>query len=148
MQLMLTTDYAVRCMLYLAKKNDCISSQEISKQCAIDRDFAQKILRKLRNAGLISVQMGATGGYSLSRPARDITIHEVLECMEDTMHINRCLEEDRFCTRGAADSCEMRAFYRQVQDRLDEILFNTTLQDIIDGKTGKTVEHILTKRGA
>ena len=148
MQLMLTTDYAVRAMLYLAEKHEYISSQEISKACAIDRDFAQKILRKLRNAGLVSVQMGATGGYTLAREAKDISMGEVLTVMEETMCLNRCTEDEGQCGKDMTARCSARNFYAAVQEQLDKILNETSLQDIIDGHSKETIATILEARSA
>ena len=127
------TDYAIRCVLVMAQKEGRISSKEISGEVALERGFTQKILRQLRDSGLVTVSMGSTGGYALSRPAEQITLRDVMETMEDTLRINRCLEEDEYCSRNAVATCNMHAFYLVIQEWLDNYFENTTIRDILDG---------------
>ena len=65
MQLTMTTDYALRCLLYLAGKEGVSSSPEIGKAVGINNIFVQKVLRVLRDAGFVSSLKGGTGGYWL-----------------------------------------------------------------------------------
>ena len=54
MQLTMTTDYALRCMLYLSGKEGLSSSPEIGEAVGINKIFVQKVLRVLRDAGVVS----------------------------------------------------------------------------------------------
>ena len=63
MQLTMTTDYALRCMLYLSGKEGLSSSPEIGEAVGINKIFVQKVLRVLRDAGVVSSTQGGTGGY-------------------------------------------------------------------------------------
>lgn len=64
MQLNLETDYAVRCMLYLAQQDIPTSAHHVSEACGISKIHAQKILRLLHQAELLDVCYGSQGGYS------------------------------------------------------------------------------------
>ncbi len=133
MQINLTTDYAIRCIVVLALDGGEISSREISEKISVEREFTQKILRKLRNAGLVTATMGKYGGYRLSRSLDEISLMDVMEVTEETMRINRCLEDDRFCSRNALEFCPVRGFYQHFQQQIDGILKGTSFKDLLAG---------------
>ena len=61
MQLTMTTDYALRCMMYLAGKEEVSSSPEIGEAVGINKMFVQKVLRVLRDAGVVYNTQCGTG---------------------------------------------------------------------------------------
>ena len=76
---------------------------------------------------------GATGGYTLSRPAEQITAGEAL-----TVLGGRLFESD-FCERHAgAESlcthsidCSIRSLWQALQAAVDQVLTKTTLKDLL-----------------
>ena len=132
MQLNLTTDYALRSLLTLGGGGE-ISSQEISQAIGIERDFTLKVLRQLREGGFVEATKGKKGGYYLTRPLSEISLLDVLVAMEDTMRVNRCLEDDHFCSRhGVENGCPANRFYRALQSKLEGMLGSITLQDVLE----------------
>ena len=133
MQLNLSTDYALRCLLALNGQEKELSSHELSIQIGIEREFTLKILRMLREGGFVNATKGKSGGYHLNRPLSQITMLEVLSAMEDTMFVNRCLEPDAYCSRnGVAEGCPAHSFYLAFQGKMEDMLRSITLQDVVD----------------
>ena len=83
MQLNITTDYAIRMVLYLAMKQGAISSREISEMLGIPKTYISKITKKLENAGLINISVGVYGGFSIEKPANQINLLNIIEAMEN-----------------------------------------------------------------
>ena len=136
MQLTMTTDYALRCLLYLAGKEGVSSSPEIGKAVGINNIFVQKVLRVLRDAGFVSSLKGGTGGYWLAKKPEEIVLLDIILLFEKTMKINRCLEPDGLCKRNEA--CPMHVYYEELQMTLESFFGRDTLQDVIDyGKNKK-----------
>ena len=132
MQLRLETDYAIRCLLYLADGHDGASSSQIGEEIGLSQIYAQKILSNLRSKGFVLVTRGSRGGYSLARTPADIQILDVISKIEGTIAINRCIEPDRFCSRNATDYCKMHKFYKDVQALLERIFGGVSLQDVME----------------
>ena len=132
MQMNIETDYAVRCILYMAQREGYSKAADISREMCISKEHCIKILRKLADAGLIVSRRGS--GYKLNRPADHISIFDPIMVMEGTIKINRCLEHDGFCSRNAAGSCPVHQYYSGIQSILEQVFENTTIQDILDGK--------------
>lgn len=137
MQLNLTTDYAIRIVLYLAMKGGIASSIEISKKMEIPQNAVLKIMRQLNSVGFTKTHIGIQGGYSLAKPAANITLLSIINTMESTTKINRCLEEDRFCSRFATENCPVRNFYCSLQRELEEKLSSITVQTLLSDSQKK-----------
>lgn len=132
MQLNITTDYAVRIMLYLSMREgeSLITSSELAEQLVVPRSFLYKIGNKLSEAGLIVVKPGVNGGYRLARSAETMTLFDVIRVMEQSSYISRCLEKDAYCSRCAADHCPVRRFYQGVQEKIEKLFSSISLAEL------------------
>jgi Rrf2 family nitric oxide-sensitive transcriptional repressor len=122
MQLNVTTDYGIRTVLYLAQKKDIANSNEISTKMGIPPTYMHKITRALKNAGILREIRGSTGGFILQKDPTTLSILNIVNAFEKTMNINRCLEEDKFCSRDATSFCAVRDIYTQAQTELHDRL--------------------------
>ena len=132
MQLNLKTDYAIRTLLYLASKGGKASSVEISQQMAIPKSMISDFAAPLQKAGIMTHHRGASGGFVLCRDPKDITLHEVINLLEGTTRINRCLEPDHYCSRNAVETCPVHKFYVQVQTYLEEAFRGKTIASLME----------------
>ena len=131
MQLNMTTGYALCVVIYLANKKEVVSANEISEQIVIPRSVVFKVTDKLSRGGFIETYLGKQGGFYLSKCPKEITILDILETMENTMKIVRCLEEDKLCFRKSSDNCKIRNFYEKVQQELEEKFKSITIADLM-----------------
>lgn len=132
MQLNITTDYSIRIILYLAIKKTIVSSREISTVMGITKSYVLKISRTLSEHGLIKKTVGADGGLELNKPSSEITLFEIIDIMEPTTKINRCLEEDRYCSRFATEDCPVRNVYVGMQNTWERMLKEVTVEQILE----------------
>ena len=84
MQITREGDYGIRSVLYLARQPFSKVSfvNEISEEYKIPRSFLAKILQKLVKAKIVRSYRGVKGGFSLAKPAREITALDVLAAIE------------------------------------------------------------------
>jgi Rrf2 family protein len=124
-------DYGIFGVIYLAKqpKGKIISLAEVSKAEGIPEKFLAKIFQSLTRSGLIRSHRGAKGGFSLARPANEITVKELLEAIQGPVCFAKCLEELEDCDRK--DICKLRKVMQKAQDNTIEILDKSTLADIV-----------------
>ena len=104
MQLKNSTDYAIRIVCYLAAQERMVSTSELSRKLNISANYVPKIAKKLKNAKIVTACEGTNGGYMLAKQPENISLMDIISCVEETMAINRCLEEDRFCSRNLEDT--------------------------------------------
>jgi len=76
--------YALKAMLELAKREGSgpATIQDIAQAQHIPPRFLEAILRQLRQSGLTESVRGKKGGYVLARPARSVTLGEVIRMMD------------------------------------------------------------------
>lgn len=131
MQLNVTTDYAIRTVLYLAMRGEVVSSIEISETMKIPQEYILVLTKRLRDAGVLRSVRGQNGGYALAREPWDVSLREIINIMEGTTRINRCLEDDHYCSRHAVDNCPVRANYEKLQRVLDDMLSGITIESLM-----------------
>lgn len=120
MQLKNSTDYAIRIVCYLAAQERMVSTSELSRKLNVSANYVPKIAKKLKNAKIVTACEGTNGGYMLAKQPENISLMEIISCVEETMAINRCLEEDRFCSRNLEDTCKIHKILLSLQKLTDE----------------------------
>lgn len=104
MQLKNSTDYAIRIVCYLAEQERMVSTSELSRKLNVSTNYVPAIAKKLKDAKIVTACEGTNGGYMLAKQLENISLMDIISCVEETMAINRCLEEDRFCSRNLEDT--------------------------------------------
>jgi Rrf2 family protein len=129
-------EYGLRCLLQVARHGPDGSATipEISRVEGISEAYVAKLLRILRQAGLVQAVRGKIGGYTLALPPDRIRVGDALA----TLGGGRIFEGD-FCTRHSgtetccvhSTNCSMRSLWRSLQDAVDSVLGTTTLSDLL-----------------
>jgi Rrf2 family protein len=84
MKLSITLSYAVRATLQLAQLADQgpLPASRLAADGKMPLNFLQQILRTLTTHGILRSTRGVDGGYSLARPADQISLLEIIEAIE------------------------------------------------------------------
>lgn len=129
-------DYALKALFELAlkheKEGDGVTSiTEIAKLGDMPTKFLEQILLTLRKGGFVKSKRGIRGGFSLARPAKDITVGEVIRFIEGPIEPISCVEEERY--KGCKDvtSCIFRGVWREVAAATSKIVDHLTFADLI-----------------
>jgi Rrf2 family protein len=132
MQLTRSADYAVRAMLDIADQNNTPERRARTHMVAQRQDIPPALLAKLVpllvRAGLLDSQRGARGGLTLSRPASNISMLEIVEAIEGPIAINRCTATPAQCDR--VNQCSVHPVWQKAQDYLAHLLKTTSLEDL------------------
>jgi len=79
-----TIGYALVAAGYIAEHSQegTVEASLISKEYNIPLLYLFKVLGKLKKANILRSKKGPGGGFSLTRPAKDITILEIIEAVD------------------------------------------------------------------
>ncbi len=123
-------EYGIRGVLYLAQQNDGKVSMlsAIAKTQDVPPRFLAKIFQALAKAGVVKSHRGAKGGFSLARPANEITIRDVIEAVEGPVLLNVCLTGPGECTRD--EICPMHAIWSEAQEKMMSVLASSNFADL------------------
>ena len=85
MKISVKVDYACRVMAELARlhgSGELAQIDHLAETEAVPANFLAQILLNLRDHGLITSRRGNRGGYTLARPAEDISLYDILMAVE------------------------------------------------------------------
>lgn len=123
-------DYAIRGMVHLAGKpvgTVCILA-EIAADVDVPKALLAKIFQQFAKLGMVDSSRGAGGGFSLGRPAEDISLLEIIEAVEGPIRLNRCLLAEGTCGRDTV--CTVHPVWIKVQEKMLLLLGNVTLKQL------------------
>lgn len=120
MQMNLTTDYAIRIIQYLCI-NGRASSQELSEKLGISRNYIRKLTTKSGLQNYVESYSGIRGGLQVKEIYDVITLKEIIEVMEGSLCINKCLEDRKYCDNcmTSNEECQIYKVYKNMQDILE-----------------------------
>ena len=134
-------DYALRAAAELAAADGGpVKGEQLAKAQGIPLKFLENILLELRHHGLVQSQRGAEGGYWLARPAREITLAEVIRAVEGPLANVRGERPETVGYSGPAKS--LQDVWIAVRANLRAVLETVTLADVATGPLPDTVEAI------
>lgn len=90
------------------------------------------LAKPLQKAGILTTQRGTGGGFALGRRPEDISLYAIINAMEGTTRINRCLEPDGFCSRNGVPTCPVHKFYTHIQSYLDAAFQDKTIASLME----------------
>ncbi len=68
------------------QQNGPVTLGQISQRIDLSISYLQQIFGALRNCGIVDGMRGPGGGYSLARPAREVTVAAIMQAVE-SLHI-------------------------------------------------------------
>jgi Rrf2 family protein len=149
-------DYAVRAMLALARAGDPtqddsepdgrLSVARISDAEAIPPRILPSVMHQLMRAGLVSAQMGRTGGYRLAHRAELISLLDIIEAVEggDTRP-PVCIVRGGPCLANGRCSVHVPIF--AAREALRSSLAGATLESVLTAPAGRTARRPTPGRG-
>lgn len=96
MRLSHLADYAVVLMTAAARRpvDARLSATELSVETGVPLPTAQKLMGQLAASGLLRSVRGAAGGYSLAKPAGEISLADTVEAVEGPISMTVCSGHD------------------------------------------------------
>jgi Rrf2 family iron-sulfur cluster assembly transcriptional regulator len=126
------TRYGLRALSDLCARekgeNKPVAVGDIARRQEIPLSYLEQLFAKLRRGHLIKSVRGAQGGYILARPAKEITVAEIIRVLGEPIAFGDC-QTEAGCQRETSTCCTYE-LWRKLQESVDEILENTTLEDI------------------
>lgn len=124
-------NYGIRALIYMVAKNggtENVSIGEISEELDISFHFLTKTFQELNRANLLTSSRGPNGGVALTRPAKDISMLEVIMIIEGEDFFDTCLLGLPDC--GGGDPCPIHEVWKGKKEKMREEFETTSLADL------------------
>lgn len=126
-----TSKYAIRAMIYLAlfaSREKKAGIKEIAEKLGIPTPFLGKILQQLARNNLLHSTKGPRGGFSLNKPAMDISVMEVIDVIDSTQAFDTCVIRNSDCSVDSP--CSMHGKVAPLRREMKRIFETETIADL------------------
>lgn len=132
MQLNLTTDIALRTLIYLGQEGESATIAEVSEAFDIAKTHLMKVVMQLVAAKIVVSERGRNGGIRLARVPSEILIGDVVRLMESNLALVYCMKGDALddCC-PLMPNCRLRNIFYNAQKAFMDTLDGSTLADLL-----------------
>lgn len=126
----LTGLYAIRALAVLGNNptTGYIAASRLAKTVGAPPNYLGKLLQVLTRRGLVISQKGYSGGFRLARPASEITLGEVVECLQPLDRWWGCLLGKGECSE--LHQCAVHKQWKEIRQQYLDLLWKTTLAQV------------------
>jgi Rrf2 family protein len=135
-------DYAVRAMteLAVAEPGRSVRAEDLATAQDVPEFFLKSILRELRLGGLVTAHRGVDGGYRLARPAKEITVADVVRAVHGPLATVRGLRPEQLDYDGAAG--HLNEVWVALRASMRSVLEHVTIDALVTGALPKRLAAI------
>ncbi len=140
-------EYGLRCLLQLAtlREDESLTLPQIAEREGISQANAGKLMWLLNKAGFVRATRGTKGGYTLSRPAAEIRLNEVIKVLDDDEIGSHCQSYAGVLENCVhTGDCGIRPVIVGLHEIVQNALSNITLAQLIgtEAKVDETFHRI------
>lgn len=130
-------EYAIRGILFMASQpyGKVILAKDVAEARGIPKPFLAKIFQNLSKSGILRSHRGSGGGFSLAKPAKEISLLDVIEAIEGIIVLNNCLLLGGCQNCKSLDDCPVGSVWSEAQNRLIEVLKSTSVEKLSKSMT-------------
>lgn len=127
--------YALRMMVDIAEhqKDGYVTLKDVALRQGISKKYLEQIALHISQAGMLRAVRGYQGGYMLSKPASEYSVHSILQVVEGSMAPVTCLQQtENTCERR--ETCRTLPLWLGLEKLIRNYLSGITLEDIVEGR--------------
>ncbi|MCB0324850.1 MAG: Rrf2 family transcriptional regulator [Bdellovibrionales bacterium] len=129
-------EYGILISAFLAERfaagAPVVGAAEIAEAQGIQLQYAQQILLRLREGGIVQSIRGPGGGYRLSRGASEINLHDILIAAEGGTFEIICESKPLNAERCHSQTkCNLRPVWYGLREQVDTYLRRFTLEHVM-----------------
>ena len=131
------TDYGVVLLTHIAREPSRLTrnAPELAASAHLPLPTVSKILKILAREGLLVPHRGAKGGFSLAKPATEITVADIIGALEGPIALTEC-------SGHAGERCEIQSLcpvstpWRRINRAVFDALRGITLAEMASSRPG------------
>jgi len=105
---------------------------EIAARTGISEKYMEKLIRRLKKAGLVLSKRGPKGGHVLAKPATSITVGDIVRALEEWVVLKGCsLSKDTCASCSRVASCPTKEVWEKANAAMFAALDAYTLQSLL-----------------
>ena len=134
MKLTTKSEYACLALIDLAenyRKSGFVKIKDIAKRKAMPQKYLEQILMILNRAGYVRSERGLRGGYILVKPAKKISVAEIIRLMDGAIAPVESVSKYFYARTPIEKSRGLMKLFREIRDYTANKLEKTNFTDLI-----------------
>jgi Rrf2 family protein len=126
------SEYGLRALIYLASNSEreAVPAREIAEKWGVPVKYLEQILKALKEAGLVTGQVGVGGGYHLTRSASLITAGEVIRTLDGRVAPMGCVSSYDYEECEFEPTCGLKTLWTRTRAAIIGVIDQTTIADL------------------
>lgn len=129
------SDYGIVLLAYIANElpGERFNARSLAEETQIPAPMVSKILKALGRENLLHSHRGVKGGYTLARPAEEITVADVVRALEGPIAITECVDGD---SSGCSIElvCPVKTNWERINNAVIDSLENIKITEMAPAK--------------
>jgi len=133
MKLSTRSRYGLKAVIDLAVRYGAgpVSLPTLAGEQGVSEGYLEQLLRELKKGSVVDTVRGAQGGYELTCNPAELSVQRVLTLLEGSTAVVDCVSAaDHAC--DSACTCSARPLFLKLQNRINDVLEQTTIQELAD----------------
>ena len=148
-------DYGVQALLHLTRAqreaglsgtDAYMSTHEIAEHAGISVKFLEGIMADLRRSGLVQSRRGAVGGFSLTRSADEISLADIVRCLDGPLAAVRGSAPEN--QKYSEPASRLTDVWVALRSAMRNVLEDCTLAQVESGALPESLNDLLRQDGA
>ncbi|CAN5386709.1 Fe-S cluster assembly transcriptional regulator IscR [soil metagenome] len=136
--------FAVTAMIDLAMRQDKgpVTLAGISQRQDISLSYLEQLFGKLRRNEIVESVRGPGGGYNLARPAKDVTVADIIIAVDEPIDATQCGGKQNCLPAGTKGGtrCMTHDLWSTLNAKMVDYLDSVSLKDLVDQQREKCAE--------
>lgn len=129
--------YAINALLYLAKRygEGPVLISDLAQKEHIPQKFLEQILLNLKNNGILLSKKGKGGGYYLIKPPEEVTIGQVIRCIDGPLDFVPCVSmtANSPCPECKnEEACGIRMVMSKARQSVSDVLEEANIASVLE----------------
>ncbi len=132
MKLTARSEYALLALIFLSRQPEpgFVSVETIAAAQKIPAKYLEQILLTLKRSRYLASSKGPRGGYKLARPAKSITVAEVIRLFDGALAPTESVSTYFYEPTPIEKERGLIRIFKEIRDFISDRLESTTIEDI------------------
>ncbi|MGC9327990.1 MAG: RrF2 family transcriptional regulator [Candidatus Hinthialibacter sp.] len=124
--------------LLAEREHEFLRTPEIAKLLSVSEHHLQKVHQRLTKAGFIRAVRGPKGGFTLNRPAEEITLMQIYEAIDGPLETTHCMLGRSTCR---VKHCRLSELVKEVNHVVRRHFEKITLADLAKSELANSLKN-------
>ena len=107
-----------------------VSAKDIAEKTHAPYDVVARVLQFLSSRGILKAEYGVMGGYTLNKDLSEITLHDLIDILETSTDLAKCLGHDSEC--DLAKNCTIMSPIHKLNQKVQTFYKSIPLSEVLN----------------